>query len=376
MKRLFFFILCIAIIYAAKPLWEDPVSKHVDISFLEPVDEKIDSFLTSDTFTSAIHSISDVLDKAVLFLSSKTDETTETAVEEVEKPELTKPAHSNFAVHNIEIGTPEDVVTSIVGQPSRRTLNEYGTEWLTYHENYRNFVMISFDGNRKVNAIYTNDDLISSDVGIKYGTAKSTVRETLGEPVKEIRKGMNIFILQESEGFDLFEIGDLYAYIFYDLHQNESVTAIQLVSTSLEKQKTGIYAGGDASLRNGFEQQLFDLTNAARVRHGRSILEWEGSVSGTARKHSADMAIHDYFSHENKEGKSPFDRMKDDGIRFHGAGENLAYGQSSSIFAHEGLMNSPGHRENILLDTYSHLGVGVAFNEKSQPYYTENFLLK
>ena len=88
------------------------------------------------------------------------------------------------------------------------------------------------------------------------------------------------------------------------------------------------------------------------------------------------MADNDYFSHENKQGKSPFDRMKDDGVSFRGAGENLAYGQSSSIFAHEGLMNSEGHRENILLDTYSHLGTGVSFNEKLQPYYTENFLLK
>lgn len=39
-------------------------------------------------------------------------------------------------------------------------------------------------------------------------------------------------------------------------------------------------------------------------------------------------------------------------------------------------MNSEGHRENILLTGYSHLGTGVAFNEKSQPYFTENFLTK
>ena len=69
--------------------------------------------------------------------------------------------------------------------------------------------------------------------------------------------------------------------------------------------------------------------------------------AGTARKHSLDMAENDYFSHENKQGKSPFDRMKDDGIRFRGAGENLAYGQSSSIFAHEGLMNSRPPRKYL-----------------------------
>jgi uncharacterized protein YkwD len=65
--------------------------------------------------------------------------------------------------------------------------------------------------------------------------------------------------------------------------------------------------------------------------------------------------------------------MKDDDVRFHLAGENLAYGQFSSIFAHEGLMNSLGHRKNILREEYEYLGVGVAFNNESQPYYTQNF---
>ena len=53
------------------------------------------------------------------------------------------------------------------------------------------------------------------------------------------------------------------------------------------------------------------------------------------------------------------------------AGENLAYGQQNSIFAHEGLMNSLGHRKNILNTNFSTLGVGVDFNEKRQPYWTE-----
>ena len=224
--------------------------------------------------------------------------------------------------------------------------------------------------------IYTNDDLISSKAGIQYGTPKAEVRKAYGEPMKEIRKGLNIYVLQENEGMDLFKSGDAYMYVFYDIHQNDTVTAIQLITTTLEQRKSGMYAGGDASLRNGFEQQLFDLTNAARVRHGRSILQWDDAISETARKHSVDMAINDYFSHENLQGMSPFDRMKEDDIKFRRAGENLAYGQSSSIFAHEGLMNSKGHRENILIKDYSHLGIGVAFNEKSQPYYTENFFLQ
>ncbi|MFD1205537.1 CAP-associated domain-containing protein [Sporosarcina contaminans] len=376
MKRLFIFLLFIAGLYIAKPLWEEPVSKYIDLSFLDSVEDKVDQTFTKETMSETMSSIRTTMDKLFSFLTSKTAEVEQFIPKKVDKPSLSAPDHSAFSIHNIEIGSTEEQVKSELGEPQSHSMNEYGTEWFTYHENYQNFVMISFDEKWKVNAIYTNDDLISSKSGVQYGTPKPEVREALGEPLKEIRKGLNVFVFQENEGMDLFKLGDLYAYVFYDLHEQDTVTAIQLVTTTLEHKKVGMYAEGDVSLRNGFEQQLFDLTNAARVRHGRSILQWDDTISVTARKHSMDMAINDYFAHDNLKGQSPFDRMKEDHISFRKAGENLAYGQSSSIFAHEGLMNSKGHRDNILIKDYSHLGIGVAFNEKSQPYYTENFYLK
>ncbi|MEK3936810.1 CAP-associated domain-containing protein [Sporosarcina sp. FSL W7-1349] len=375
MKRLFLFIFLLFALYFAKPLWEEPVSKVIDLSFLDPIDEKVESVINYDTVANAIDTISEAVNKAVLYLKTRSFEEDE-PVPKVEKPVLTQPEHASLSIHNIELGDPLEKVAAELGEPKNVTKNEYGTDWRTYHEHYQNFVMVSVDAEQRVNALYTNDDLISSTTGIQYGSPKSKVREIYGEPLKEIRKGFNIYILQESEGYDVFKTGDLYTYVFYDLHQGETVTAIQLIAASLEQKKNALYAVGDKTLRNGFEQQLFDLTNAARVRHGLNALKWEPVVAGTARKHSVDMADHDYFSHENLRGQSPFDRMADDGIKFRGAGENLAYGQSSSIFAHEGLMNSEGHRENILLTGYSHLGTGVAFNEKSQPYFTENFLTK
>lgn len=376
MKRIFLFIIFIVALYVAKPLWEEPVSKYIDLSFLNPVDEKIETVLENDSVTSAMSSIKNTADKVFFFISSKSSEMERLIPEKVAKPKLATPDNSAMSIHNIELGATEEQVKAELGEPQIHSLNEYGTEWFTYHEDYQNYVMISFDEKWKVNAIYTNDDLISSKAGVQYGTEKAEVRKAYGEPLKELRKGLNIYVLQDGEGMDLFKVGDVYMYVFYDVHQNTTVTAVQLITTALEHRKSGMYAGGDVSLRNGFEQQLFDLTNAARVRHGRSILRWDDAISETARKHSLDMAINDYFNHENLEGLSPFDRMKADQIKFSKAGENLAYGQSSSIFAHEGLMNSKGHRDNILVDDYSHLGIGVAFNDKSQPYYTENFYLK
>ena len=77
-----------------------------------------------------------------------------------------------------------------------------------------------------------------------------------------------------------------------------------------------------------------------------------------ALAHSADMFQRGYFAHYTPEGKDPFDRMRDAHIRFYLAGENLALAQTLSI-AHQGLMNSPGHRENILRPGFGRLGIGI-----------------
>ncbi|MFM1655740.1 CAP domain-containing protein [Brevibacillus sp. B_LB10_24] len=74
----------------------------------------------------------------------------------------------------------------------------------------------------------------------------------------------------------------------------------------------------------------------------------------------------------NPDRKSPFDRMKKDGIIYKQASENIAAGQTSAIFAHESWMNSAGHRKNILGD-YSRLGVGMSFGGTYSTYYTQNF---
>lgn len=375
MKRLFLFLLLIFVIYSAKPYWEKPVSNYVDLSFLEPVDHTIHNVTTSEPFEATIQYVSNTIDRVIHFFLADESSDKKTPVE-VEKPELVAPEGSQISIYNIEVGTPEETVLQNLGEPQQVSSNEYRTKWATYHQDYHNFMMISYDERRNVNAIYTNDDLISAESGLQYKSDKAFVRAQYGEPLTEIRKGVNRYLLQNSEEFDLFEVGDLYLYVFYDLHQNDTVTALQLVSKSLEQNKKGIYGTRNELLRQGFERQLFDLTNAARVRHGLTALEWDDRAAHTARNHSKDMAYSDYFSHENLQGLSPFDRLKADRIDFRAAGENLAYGQASSIFAHEGLMNSQGHRENILLDTYSHLGVGVSFNEEDQPYYTENFLLK
>jgi len=295
---------------------------------------------------------------------------------EIEKPNLVTPSEHVFSINNIVLGEKKEAVEQKLGVAQRSTLNEYGTEWNAYHENYQNFVLVAYDEKNEVDGLFTNQDLIASSIGISLGTSKEKVLQQLGEPLKQIQKGMVYFQFQKDRDYDVFHIDNSYLTVFYDKHNNNSVTSLQIINEQLEQNKNDFYAKASAKLKEGFEYQLFDLTNADRAKHQLSILQWDERVKETARDHSMDMAKNNYFSHTNLKGLSPFKRMENDGIAYSFAGENLASGQFSSIFAHEGLMNSLGHRENILRPEYQFLGVGVAFNSKFQPYYTENFFAK
>jgi len=106
------------------------------------------------------------------------------------------------------------------------------------------------------------------------------------------------------------------------------------------------------------EQRMLDLVNAERARVGLRPLAADERLRGVARAHSLEMFQRDYFSHTSPTVGSPFDRMHAADIPFVVAGENLAYAPNVDV-AHQGLMNSPGHRANILNPQFHRVGIGV-----------------
>lgn len=282
------------------------------------------------------------------------------------------PKKQQFAFNNIQMNMSKSDVEKTLNKPKRVIFNEYGTKWYTYYDDdYNNFIMISYIKD-KVNALYTNQNIITSKSKIKYNTPKSVVRQRLGEPETEIVKG-RVRYEQNNKEYDVFHKNHIYTTVFYDKHRRNNVTAVLQVSDAMENRLKEQYGAPSKSLADSFELQNFDLVNAERKQHQLSTLKYSKQNSETARKHSKDMANNHYFDHTNLKGQSPFDRLKKDGITFNSAGENLAYGQVSSIYAHQGLMNSIGHRKNILNDTFKILGVGVDFNDEKQPFWTENY---
>jgi len=110
--------------------------------------------------------------------------------------------------------------------------------------------------------------------------------------------------------------------------------------------------------RPDLESQMLELVNQARAANGLAPLTADPELTEVARRHSADMFARGYFAHDTPEGRTPFDRMRESNVRFLAAGENLALAPTLSI-AHTGLMNSPGHRANILRPQFGRVGIGI-----------------
>lgn len=110
--------------------------------------------------------------------------------------------------------------------------------------------------------------------------------------------------------------------------------------------------------RPDLENQMLDLLNEERVKANLPALTLDEELTPVARRHSEDMFARGYFSHVSPEGSTPFDRIRAADIRFLVAGENLAIAQNLSL-AHQGLMDSPGHRANILRKAFGRVGIGI-----------------
>ena len=117
---------------------------------------------------------------------------------------------------------------------------------------------------------------------------------------------------------------------------------------------------------------MLELVNSERTAAGLQPLAADPELTEVARQHSADMFKRGYFAHVTPENRSPFDRIREADVRFLTAGENLALAPTVQL-AHNGLMNSPGHRANILPSSFGRVGIGIMDGGMHGLMVTQNF---
>lgn len=120
------------------------------------------------------------------------------------------------------------------------------------------------------------------------------------------------------------------------------------------------------------EAEMLRLVNAERSAAGVDPVAADAELAGVARDHSEEMFRLGYFAHESPVTGDPSDRLGTAEITYLVSGENLAFAPTVEI-AHRGLMQSPGHRANILNPAFTRLGVGVIRSENRGLMFSQEF---
>lgn len=133
-------------------------------------------------------------------------------------------------------------------------------------------------------------------------------------------------------------------------------------------------APGTADL-SANEKLLLDLINQERAKSNIAPLQADAELMKVARIKAKDMADNNYFSHYSPTYGSPFDMMRQFGITFKSAAENIA-GNSTVQGAVNAWMKSEGHRQNIMNSSYTHTGIGIAESNKYGYLFVQMFIRK
>lgn len=158
--------------------------------------------------------------------------------------------------------------------------------------------------------------------------------------------------------------------IFGDAIQ-ETITLLTIKPESDERVRLP-FRVSDPVVDPSAEDEMLRLLNAERTSRGLRPLNLDPLLREAARGHSRDMFENSYFGHLDLAGGTPAERLRAVNARFRLAGENLALAPTVEV-AHNGLMNSPGHRANILNPSFGRVGIGVVDGGLHGKMFTQNF---
>lgn len=128
----------------------------------------------------------------------------------------------------------------------------------------------------------------------------------------------------------------------------------------------------DNTEQSTYAQQILALVNQERAKAGLKEVVLEEKLGDAANVRAEECATS--FSHTRPDGSSFSTVLKENGVTYTGAGENIAWGQKSPQEVMEGWMNSSGHRANILNAKFTTLGVGHYQDSNGTNYWSQLFI--
>lgn len=165
---------------------------------------------------------------------------------------------------------------------------------------------------------------------------------------------IGLYLVQQTSGIEA-QLNEVFGGIIEDSLTYLTIKPQSRESISLTVEKS------ELSIDENSEIEMFRLVNEERGKRGAKVLVWDPGLVAVGRDHAKDMWERRYFGHVSPEGEDVGNRLEEAEIVYRFAGENLALAPTVST-AHMGLMNSEGHRENILGSNFGKVGVGVIDN--------------
>lgn len=200
------------------------------------------------------------------------------------------------------------------------------------------------------------------------GTAYSVVTTVNKDEYVRVFAGVGSWYIVQVEGDYVGAVSQKYIKPIYP---NTSSSG---GSSSGSSGSSGGNSSNTASL-TADELETFNLINKERNKNGLASLKIDSEVQRVARIKAQDLVNNNYFAHESPTYGTPFNMLKNFGVTYKSAGENLA-GNSSNSGAVNAWMNSPGHRANILNSSYNYTGLAVVSSPKYGKIYVQMFIGK
>ena len=176
--------------------------------------------------------------------------------------------------------------------------------------------------------------------------------------------------LLESPEFEQSEFSSLFKQV--RIHCDEVLNQLQN-NQEKNKKKTETSLDLEGIDEEKVREAVLSRHNEERKNNGLSELKIDSEVQRVARIKAQDMNDNNYFAHESPTYGTPFNMLKNFGISYKSAGENLA-GNSSNSGAVNAWMNSSGHRANILNSSYNYTGLAVVSSPKYGKIYVQMFI--
>lgn len=310
---------------------------------------------------------------------------------DVERPldrrqDTEEPTELTSADHHVTLGMSAEEVEEMFGEPERIDPSAYGYEWWIYGRDVWELIQIGIKENEVV-IIYTNApewQWNSLSAGME---AAEWINQRLNEEKHSFPYDLGYYTFQLSRQDmherPLYIVGETAVQLYMDVHDHDRISGMRVMNleTLLLHRPYALQFIGQLpeppaldskqweEVSRAYERQIFDLVNVTRTGHGLSVLAWHEATADVARRHSRDMQENDFFDHYSPRHGDLSQRLASGQIEYRAAGENIAWNYMDAADVHHGWLNSPAHRQNVLDEDFTHLGVGVV-----QKYYTQNFI--